>query len=198
MIKKRPLLVAALVFCLAATIFIVSSTGYDPWIDYDEDGTVDYDDFILLAGEYGTSGNPTKDVNVTNWPQPLTAKASVCAVLEVYVTETCTPGRDFAWENVSGIGGKSVRFISGSVSGGGIQQLGASVFFERPTATGYVEVKDPLGTLVARISLPFNIPIEIDNVDSIHVQVAVPYGPIYTVVGRSTNAVAGVAYEVLS
>ncbi len=68
MIKKRPLLVAALVFCLTATIFIVSSTGYDPWIDYDEDGTVDYDDFISLAGEYGTSGDPTKNVSVTNWP----------------------------------------------------------------------------------------------------------------------------------
>ncbi len=68
MIKKRPLLVAASVFCLTATIFIVSSTGYDPWIDYDEDGTVDYDDFISLAGEYGTSGDPTKNVSVTNWP----------------------------------------------------------------------------------------------------------------------------------
>ncbi len=64
MVKKRPLLVATLVFCLTATIFIVSSTGYDPWIDYDEDGTVDYDDFISLAGEYGTSGDPTKNVTI--------------------------------------------------------------------------------------------------------------------------------------
>jgi len=66
MFKKRYTLVLALVFCLTATLFIVGSIGYDPWVDYDEDGDVDPDDFSVFAGEYGTSGDPTKNVNVTN------------------------------------------------------------------------------------------------------------------------------------
>ena len=65
--KKRHVLVLVLVFCLTAALFIVASTGYDPWVDYDEDGYVGSADFSKFAGEYGSSGDPTKNVNITNW-----------------------------------------------------------------------------------------------------------------------------------
>lgn len=70
MIKRRYALVFALAFCLAATLFIVTSTGYDPWTDQDEDGDVDVTDLNVFAREYGSTGDPTKNVSVTNWPEP--------------------------------------------------------------------------------------------------------------------------------
>ena len=66
MLKKRYTLILALVSCLTATLFIVRSTGYDPWFDYDEDGNIDARDLHTFSKEYGTTGDPTKNVNVTN------------------------------------------------------------------------------------------------------------------------------------
>jgi len=51
-------------------IFAPLSLGYDPWVDYDEDGTIDVSDLSTLGQEYGTSGDQTKNVSVTNWPEP--------------------------------------------------------------------------------------------------------------------------------
>jgi hypothetical protein len=71
---RRDLVIVVLVtFCLTATIFMVfptrSSSGtYDPWIDNNEDGAIDIFDAIGLANTFGTSGDPTKNVTVTNWP----------------------------------------------------------------------------------------------------------------------------------
>jgi len=55
-----------LISCLAATLLIVGSTGYDPWVDYDEDGKIDATDLNRFSKEYGTAGDPTKNVTVTN------------------------------------------------------------------------------------------------------------------------------------
>ena len=41
---------------------------YDAWLDYNEDGVIDVNDLHPLGGAYGTTGDPTKNVNVTNWP----------------------------------------------------------------------------------------------------------------------------------
>jgi len=87
MLKKKYVLVFALAFCLTLTLFIAVSTGYDPWVDQDEDGDVDSNDLCLLAGEYGSSGDPTKNVNVTNWPtQPEPKTIIVC---ENYTLSSC-------------------------------------------------------------------------------------------------------------
>jgi len=66
MLKKKYTLILALVSCLTATLFIVGSTGYDPWVDYDDDGNIDASDLHTFSKEYGTTGDPTKNVNVTN------------------------------------------------------------------------------------------------------------------------------------
>jgi len=46
-----------------------SISEYDPWIDYDDDGKIDHKDLLQLAATYGTTGDPKKNVTVTNWPE---------------------------------------------------------------------------------------------------------------------------------
>jgi len=73
MITKKTLLLSFVSVLCAATLFFaipVSSSGtYDPWLDYNGDGIVDLKDVYPMHQAYGTSGDPTRNVNVTNWPQ---------------------------------------------------------------------------------------------------------------------------------
>jgi hypothetical protein len=41
---------------------------YDPWIDTNDDGVINIYDLVKAASIYGTEGDPTKNVNVNNWP----------------------------------------------------------------------------------------------------------------------------------
>ena len=75
MIKKRDLIIAVWVtFCLTAMLFMVRTTRsqipgqYDPWLDITGDGKIQIDDVAWVSKAYGTTGDPTKNVNVTNWP----------------------------------------------------------------------------------------------------------------------------------
>ncbi len=82
MVKKKDLVIVALAtFCLTATLFMIRSTQsnpsigeYDSWTDLNGDGTVDIYDAITLANAYGTSGDPTRNVTVTNWPPDVSYK----------------------------------------------------------------------------------------------------------------------------
>jgi hypothetical protein len=40
---------------------------YDPWLDYNEDGYIGIDDIFSTASSFGAEGDPTKNVNITNW-----------------------------------------------------------------------------------------------------------------------------------
>lgn len=51
---------------------------YDPWLDVNDDGMIEMMDYFYLGYGYGTSGDPAKDVSVTNWP----------SAFNVYVTNT--------------------------------------------------------------------------------------------------------------
>jgi hypothetical protein len=63
-----------------------STTGkYDPWTDLNDDGTVDIYDAISLANTFGTSGDPTKNVNVANWPVMMETKPATQSLRYVYV-----------------------------------------------------------------------------------------------------------------
>lgn len=44
--------------------------AYDPWLDYNEDGVIDVNDLSPLGDAYGSQGDSTKNVSVTNWPEP--------------------------------------------------------------------------------------------------------------------------------
>jgi hypothetical protein len=73
--KKSLILIALATFCLTLSLFMIKPTRsqtstkqYDPWLDTNGDGTIDIYDAINVAGLFGTSGDPTKNVNITNWP----------------------------------------------------------------------------------------------------------------------------------
>jgi len=41
---------------------------YDAWLDYNDDGIIDAKDLHSLGQSYGTLGDSTKNMNITNWP----------------------------------------------------------------------------------------------------------------------------------
>lgn len=41
---------------------------YSAWADLNDDGNISIYDLVWMAGRYGTTGIPSKNVNVTNWP----------------------------------------------------------------------------------------------------------------------------------
>jgi len=73
-LKKRYILVAVgvasiVLGSLSINSVILAQPGkYDPSLDDDEDGTVDVNDLSAMGQAYGASGDPTKNVNVMNWP----------------------------------------------------------------------------------------------------------------------------------
>lgn len=65
MTTKKDLLVAVLLtFCLTVTLFRIFPTssspngGYDPWVDLNDDGTIDLYDAVILSAHAGTTGTP--------------------------------------------------------------------------------------------------------------------------------------------
>jgi hypothetical protein len=75
MFKKKHMVVALGIvsvflggFFFSNALLAQGSGEYDPWLDYNEDGIVDVNDLHPLGQAYGSSGDPTKNVNVTNWP----------------------------------------------------------------------------------------------------------------------------------
>jgi hypothetical protein len=44
------------------------SAQYDPWADLNDDGKISMDEIVRMCELFGTTGDPTKNVNVTNWP----------------------------------------------------------------------------------------------------------------------------------
>lgn len=86
MTRKDLIISVLIILCLTVAVFpyITKSQtaemgGYDPWIDYNDDGKIDHKDLLQLAATYGTSGDPTKNVTVTNWPEdrPPTIKKGI-------------------------------------------------------------------------------------------------------------------------
>jgi|GEM_PF-2975844 hypothetical protein len=73
---RRDVLIAVLAtFCLTSSLFAVKPSGsqterqYDPWADLNDDGKISMDEIVRMCELFGTTGDPTKNVNVTNFPQ---------------------------------------------------------------------------------------------------------------------------------
>ena len=73
MIKKDLMIAVSLTFCLTATLLMTASTEssssvseYDPWVDLNEDGTINILDIANVALAFHTSGDPTRTVNLVN------------------------------------------------------------------------------------------------------------------------------------
>lgn len=62
-------LIALILLIVAFTPISSQQVGtYDPWADINDDGKIDIRDIAYSARLFGTTGDPTKNVNVTNWP----------------------------------------------------------------------------------------------------------------------------------
>ena len=68
-------LVAAVLSAMVLALMFIPMSGsqtampYDPWADINDDGKIDMKDVSYSARLFGTTGDPTKNVNVTNFPQ---------------------------------------------------------------------------------------------------------------------------------
>jgi hypothetical protein len=81
MIKKSLIFAVLATFCLTMVLFTVIPVGsygtYDPWIDFNDDGKIDAKDVAQVASNYGSKGDPTKNVSVTNWPQTYSLQTGI-------------------------------------------------------------------------------------------------------------------------
>jgi hypothetical protein len=75
-IGKNMIIAIMITFCFTASLFIIipirsATSPYDPMLDYNHDGKISLADLVAIANSYGTTGDPTVNVNVTNWPSQL-------------------------------------------------------------------------------------------------------------------------------
>jgi hypothetical protein len=70
--KKDLIIAVTCTFCLTAAVLSLLPVGsqgeWNPWLDAREDGAINVLDLIKIAGALGTSGDTTRNVNVTNFP----------------------------------------------------------------------------------------------------------------------------------
>jgi len=81
MIKKDLVIAVLATFCLTATLFVVIPIGglpvYDPWIDLNDDGVIDGQDFQMVKGSIPSLGEPiNKTALLYNVNDTLTALLS--------------------------------------------------------------------------------------------------------------------------
>jgi len=182
---KNYLIVAVLCAIVLALTFIPMSGSqtvveYDSWADINDDGYIDGKDISYTSRLFGTTGDPTKNVNVTNWP---IATNYLTVMLNVTAAGATIPVGLLSANETAKIGGKSVTFTGGGVSGGvsfsSYQQyysLGGGCL-----GSGRIEVYDTTGSLLASFALPLNSMFTVNNVGTITVyaEVTVPYLGIY-------------------
>ncbi|UCB59984.1 MAG: hypothetical protein JSW72_07690 [Candidatus Bathyarchaeota archaeon] len=91
---------AVFIAFLLVSPFVVGLTAsqYDPWADINDDGKIDIKDVAYTAKLFGTLGDPTKNVTVTNWP--ISTEVSVWWFQFMDVDET----KASAFFNASGFG----------------------------------------------------------------------------------------------
>jgi hypothetical protein len=122
MIKKDVVVAVLATFCLTivlVTAVPVGSIGtYNPWLDSpSEDGKIDVRDVAPVAAAYGTTGDPTKNVNVTNWPYELNTSVTnwpdpsykVIYLGSVMLTNHQSVSNPMDWCFTGGYSGMSLR-----------------------------------------------------------------------------------------
>jgi hypothetical protein len=113
MITRRHLLLAIATTCLVTmflitTVPIFSQTAgqYNPLYDVNHDGKIDIKDIAYLAKAFGTAGDPTVPVNVTNWPPTY----KVAVISYVLMPTTITINSPSNWIFCEGYSKMSIMF----------------------------------------------------------------------------------------
>ena len=86
------LLVTPFVVGLTTSEFSPEPPGvYSAWADMDDDGDIDIFDLVWMSSRYATTGVPSKNVNVTNWPEswPVTVNVTVLPEKEPRLVVVC-------------------------------------------------------------------------------------------------------------
>jgi hypothetical protein len=110
MIRRDLVVTALLAFCLATLLFMVVPTRsqgfgeYDPWSDIDGDGTIGILDVVQVTNKYATTGDPTRNVNVTNWPPSLGSSNPNYTTYEQNVFKGIPSDREGTLFNITGRG----------------------------------------------------------------------------------------------
>ena len=71
------ILLIGLVLVSLFLVNLTASAPYDPWADLNDDGGIDIFDVVAVASRYSTTGDPEKNVTVTNWPETITHETTV-------------------------------------------------------------------------------------------------------------------------
>jgi hypothetical protein len=170
-------MLSAMVLALIFIPFSGSQTTpqYDPWIDINDDGVIDIKDYQTVKINIPSTGDPTKNVNVTNWP---IATNYLTVMLNESAAGPMIPTGVLSANETVKVGGKSVTFIGGGVSGGASFQSGAP---GGVSGSGRVEVYDTTGNLLASFALPLNSMFTVNNVGTItiYAEATVPSLGIY-------------------
>jgi hypothetical protein len=72
MVTKKDVAIPVLTtFCLSVTLLTILPTRsqtsrYDPWLDTNDDGKISMDEIMPELQAFGSTGDPTKNVTVTN------------------------------------------------------------------------------------------------------------------------------------
>jgi hypothetical protein len=68
--------VAAALLLTPFLVGLTASAPYDPWYDLDENGAIDIFDVVRIAGTYGTTGNPGRNMTLVGRANRLAYTAS--------------------------------------------------------------------------------------------------------------------------
>jgi len=104
LIKKRLVVTVLAAFCLAAALFAVIPISlqdvgdYDPWLDVNDDGSIEMKDVSAVARAYGTSGAPVNKTKLAL--EVATAQAHGEAFSTTLETRS---GFDWGWGDLAGM-----------------------------------------------------------------------------------------------
>jgi len=111
-VNRKHLMMSVLIALVLLTVAftpISSQQGvhhYDPWADINSDGKMDGKDIAFTAAGFGTLGDPTRNVNVTNWPSSMNV-----TLVHTYVsnfTERSLPASSTIWVDIPSAGFREV------------------------------------------------------------------------------------------
>lgn len=183
---------------ISVLLFMASSANtiepeYDPWEDLNGDGKIDIYDVVMLLNSYGSTGDPTRNVTITNWP--LDDQGNLMVSLTDFLANKCLTVYLKCMQRVSNyetgyvilsnstevlIGGRDIVIVGGNVAGGAswswmLESLeGTAATGGWSEAVAMVELYNSTGGIIETLSLPINSKIRIPNVYKIVITIEVP------------------------